>query len=747
MVARSAYAQLRYSPLLLAGTVVGMALTYLAPPLLALFGQWRRAGDRPRGLGADGGRVSCRPCGSTGSRSGAWRCRPLRACTCCSRSIPPISTCADEAGCGRGGRKPTCRDRDDDCLPNCGPARATGTRIFRSRRGSSVRAIADRSWRSTISCAPPTISPTIATLAAGREARLARSARSDAARQQRRRTGRRSRCASSLPSASLSPRHAQDLLTAFRMDVTKLRYRDWDDLIDYCTLFGHAGRPLRARRAWREPCDLAGQRRAVRGAADHQSSAGLREGLSRLDRVYIPLDAFAAAGATVEALGARTRHAGAAGMPPRSSRSAPANAARRQRAVLGRDRGLRGSPWRSPSSSRLARASDRDAAAARSAERARASRQGRDRGPRPRRADPWRDLADRPGIFRDAASRRRRVSGAVDADSRFARQPAAQRASGSSFYTAMRILPRAQREAMFEIYSFCRQVDDIADFERPARGAARRARPLARRYRRALRAAKRATACDGLDARRAAVRICEREDFLAVIDGMEMDARGRHPRARASRRSTSTATGWRAPSAGCRCACSAWRRRTASRSRIISAARCSSPTSCATSTRTPAIGRLYLPREALRAAGITTNDPVDGAREPGARPGLRRMVERARSHFAEADAHHGALPAPTRQGAAHHGRGLPLILDGWSRAAGAPPRASGPHSARAACCGSSCATRSSDAAHRPHHRRRACRPCRRGAARRRAASDVVVHEATGHAPAGAAAPITIPRSA
>jgi len=37
MIARSAYAQLHYSPLLLAGTVIGMALTYLAPPLLALF--------------------------------------------------------------------------------------------------------------------------------------------------------------------------------------------------------------------------------------------------------------------------------------------------------------------------------------------------------------------------------------------------------------------------------------------------------------------------------------------------------------------------------------------------------------------------------------------------------------------------------------------------------------------------------------------------------------------------------------
>ena len=39
MVSRSAYAQLNYSPLLLAGTLAGLALVYLAPPLLALFGQ------------------------------------------------------------------------------------------------------------------------------------------------------------------------------------------------------------------------------------------------------------------------------------------------------------------------------------------------------------------------------------------------------------------------------------------------------------------------------------------------------------------------------------------------------------------------------------------------------------------------------------------------------------------------------------------------------------------------------------
>ncbi len=44
MISRSAYAQLNYSPVLLAGTVLGMVLTYLAPPLTALFGHgWAQA--------------------------------------------------------------------------------------------------------------------------------------------------------------------------------------------------------------------------------------------------------------------------------------------------------------------------------------------------------------------------------------------------------------------------------------------------------------------------------------------------------------------------------------------------------------------------------------------------------------------------------------------------------------------------------------------------------------------------------
>jgi squalene synthase HpnD len=98
---------------------------------------------------------------------------------------------------------------------------------------------------------------------------------------------------------------------------------------------------------------------------------------------------------------------------------------------------------------------------------------------------------------------------------------AAVRASGSSFYRGMRILPRAEREAMFEIYSFCRAVDDIADDPGP--------REPRREQLQAW--------CADIDAIYAgappqhlaglaqAVRQfhLKREDFIAVIDGMAMD--------------------------------------------------------------------------------------------------------------------------------------------------------------------------------------------------------------------------------
>ena len=40
-------------------------------------------------------------------------------------------------------------------------------------------------------------------------------------------------------------------------------------------------------------------------------------------------------------------------------------------------------------------------------------------------------------------------------------------ASGTSFYWGMRLLPAAKRKAMYAIYAFCREVDDVADGDAP----------------------------------------------------------------------------------------------------------------------------------------------------------------------------------------------------------------------------------------------------------------------------------------
>jgi hydroxysqualene synthase len=101
----------------------------------------------------------------------------------------------------------------------------------------------------------------------------------------------------------LSPKHAQDLIAAFKLDVTKLRYRDWDDLISYCS--------LSAMPVGRFVCDVHGESRAVWPANDALCAAlqiinhlqDCKDDYRNLDRVYIPQDALAASGSNVEALG------------------------------------------------------------------------------------------------------------------------------------------------------------------------------------------------------------------------------------------------------------------------------------------------------------------------------------------------------------------------------------------------------------------------------------------------------------
>jgi hydroxysqualene synthase len=101
----------------------------------------------------------------------------------------------------------------------------------------------------------------------------------------------------------LSPKHAHDLIAAFKLDVTKLRYRDWDDLISYCS--------LSAMPVGRFVCDVHGESRTVWPANDALCAAlqiinhlqDCKDDYRNLDRVYIPQDALAASGSNVEALG------------------------------------------------------------------------------------------------------------------------------------------------------------------------------------------------------------------------------------------------------------------------------------------------------------------------------------------------------------------------------------------------------------------------------------------------------------
>lgn len=103
---------------------------------------------------------------------------------------------------------------------------------------------------------------------------------------------------------ALSPRHARDLLTAFRLDVTKRRYRDFDDLIDYCT---YSAMPV-----GRYVLDVHGESQATWPANDRLCAAlqiinhlqDCGKDFRNLDRVYLPLDMLAAHGAAVEDLGA-----------------------------------------------------------------------------------------------------------------------------------------------------------------------------------------------------------------------------------------------------------------------------------------------------------------------------------------------------------------------------------------------------------------------------------------------------------
>jgi phytoene synthase len=249
--------------------------------------------------------------------------------------------------------------------------------------------------------------------------------------------------------------------------------------------------------------------------------------------------------------------------------------------------------------------------------------------------------------------------------------PAAQRAARSSFYTGMRILPPEQREAMFEIYAFCRAVDDIADDPGP-----RDARQAAlEQWRGDLAALYAGAAPPHLQGLAQAVRRFDlaHGDFLAVIAGMEMDV----------------VADIRAPDASTldlycdRVACAVGRlsvrvfgmERESGLALAHHLGRALQLTNILRDLdEDAAMGRLYLPREALREAGIISTDPATVLANPMLGEACAAIVAMAKTDFAQARAIMASSPRRAVRAPRIMGEAYRLILDQLIARGFAPPR-------------------------------------------------------------------------
>jgi squalene synthase HpnD len=211
---------------------------------------------------------------------------------------------------------------------------------------------------------------------------------------------------------------------------------------------------------------------------------------------------------------------------------------------------------------------------------------------------------------------------------------AAQRASGSSFYTAMRIMPKAQREAMYEVYSFCRKVDDIADSPGPRDERIDQLKI----WRADIDAI---YSGSGVVRARSLAKVAKqfnlrREDFHAVIDGMEMDV---HADIRAPDWATLDAYCDRVASAVGRLSVRIFGME--EKAGVILAYHLGRALQLTNILRDidedAGIGRLYLPREALQQAGITSTRPDLVVADPRIGQVCAQVAARAAEHFAESD--------------------------------------------------------------------------------------------------------------
>jgi len=210
-----------------------------------------------------------------------------------------------------------------------------------------------------------------------------------------------------------------------------------------------------------------------------------------------------------------------------------------------------------------------------------------------------------------------------------------EKAAGSSFYSAMRLMPKAEREAMFAIYAFCRAVDDIADDgigTRPERHDA------LDKWRADL-----ATLYAGDTSRLSAFLIeavnrygLRQDDFLAVIDGMDMDVA---EDIRAPDLATLDLYCDRVASAVGRLSVKVFGMEEGPGFDLAHhLGRALQLTNILRDLDEDAgIGRLYMPREFLRDAGIESDDPATAIADSRIDVACRKVAALAHEHYAQAE--------------------------------------------------------------------------------------------------------------
>ncbi|HXT07480.1 MAG TPA: presqualene diphosphate synthase HpnD [Roseiarcus sp.] len=252
--------------------------------------------------------------------------------------------------------------------------------------------------------------------------------------------------------------------------------------------------------------------------------------------------------------------------------------------------------------------------------------------------------------------------------------PAQARAAKSSFYLAMRLMPATQRQAMFEIYSFCRAVDDIADDGAPREAALAGLQgwrdDLAALY------AGSAPARLGSLAEAVAQFGLKQEDFLAVIDGMEMDV---------ERTVGAGATDWATLDLYCDRVASAVGRLSApvfgmnAADGVALAHHLGRALQLANILRDidedAAIDRLYLPVEALREAGVAATGAQATIDDPNIEQACLAVAARARQHFAAAQEVFDRTPAAVARTPRIMGEAYRHILDRLTARGWKAPRA------------------------------------------------------------------------